>query len=38
VAPPRQVALALAKERKQMSLPEIGSHFGGRDPTNGLHA
>ncbi|MBS0320374.1 MAG: chromosomal replication initiator protein DnaA, partial [Proteobacteria bacterium] len=33
VARPRQVAMALAKELTQLSLPEIGSHFGGRDHT-----
>ena len=31
VARPRQVAMALAKELTQLSLPEIGSNFGGRD-------
>jgi chromosomal replication initiator protein len=38
VARPRQVAMALAKELTQMSLPEIGSNFGGRDHTTVLHA
>ncbi len=38
VARPRQVAMALAKELTQLSLPEIGSHFGGRDHTTVLHA
>ncbi len=38
VARPRQVAMALAKELTQMSLPEIGGNFGGRDHTTVLHA
>ena len=38
IARPRQVAMALAKELTQLSLPEIGSHFGGRDHTTVLHA
>ena len=38
IARPRQVAMALAKELTQMSLPEIGSNFGGRDHTTVLHA
>jgi len=38
VARPRQVAMALAKELTQLSLPEIGSNFGGRDHTTVLHA
>jgi chromosomal replication initiator protein len=38
VARPRQVAMALAKELTQMSLPEIGNNFGGRDHTTVLHA
>jgi chromosomal replication initiator protein len=37
-ARPRQVAMALAKELTQLSLPEIGSNFGGRDHTTVLHA
>ena len=32
------VAMALAKELTQLSLPEIGSNFGGRDHTTVLHA
>jgi len=38
VARPRQVAMALAKELTQMSLPEIGEAFGNRDHTTVLHA
>ena len=38
VARPRQVAMALAKELTQLSLPEIGHNFGGRDHTTVLHA
>jgi chromosomal replication initiator protein len=38
VARPRQVAMALAKDLTQMSLPEIGEAFGNRDHTTVLHA
>ncbi len=38
VARPRQVAMALAKELTNHSLPEIGEAFGGRDHTTVLHA
>jgi chromosomal replication initiator protein len=38
VARPRQVAMALAKELTNHSLPEIGEGFGGRDHTTVLHA
>src|SRR5262245_42605646 len=38
VARPRQIAMALAKELTQMSLPDIGDAFGGRDHTTVLHA
>jgi chromosomal replication initiator protein len=38
VARPRQMAMALAKELTQMSLPDIGDAFGGRDHTTVLHA
>ena len=38
VARPRQVAMALAKELTEHSLPEIGEAFGGRDHTTVLHA
>ncbi len=35
---PRQIAMALAKELTNHSLPEIGEFFGGRDHTTVLHA
>ncbi|BAP89928.1 chromosomal replication initiation protein [Burkholderiales bacterium GJ-E10] len=38
IAMPRQVAMYLAKEMTQKSLPEIGDLFGGRDHTTVLHA
>ena len=38
VARPRQVAMSLAKELTNHSLPEIGDAFGGRDHTTALHA
>ncbi|MFZ5605126.1 MAG: chromosomal replication initiator protein DnaA [Pseudomonadota bacterium] len=38
VARPRQIAMALAKELTNHSLPEIGEAFGGRDHTTVLHA
>lgn len=38
VARPRQVAMSLAKELTNHSLPEIGDAFGGRDHTTVLHA
>jgi chromosomal replication initiator protein len=38
VARPRQVAMALAKELTNHSLPEIGTAFGGRDHTTVIHA
>jgi len=37
LARPRQVAMALAKELTEHSLPEIGDGFGGRDHTTVLH-
>ena len=38
VARPRQLAMALAKELTNHSLPEIGESFGGRDHTTVIHA
>lgn len=38
VARPRQMAMALAKELTNHSLPEVGDAFGGRDHTTVLHA
>ena len=38
IARPRQVAMALAKELTNHSLPEIGDAFNGRDHTTVLHA
>jgi len=38
IARPRQVAMALAKELTNMSLPDIGDAFGGRDHTTVIHA
>ncbi len=38
IARPRQIAMALAKELTNHSLPEIGESFGGRDHTTVLHA
>jgi chromosomal replication initiator protein len=35
---PRQMAMALTKELTDLSLPEIGEAFGGRDHTTVLHA
>ena len=35
---PRQIAMSLAKELTNHSLPEIGDAFGGRDHTTVLHA
>lgn len=35
---PRQMAMALAKELTNHSLPEIGDNFGGRDHTTVIHA
>ncbi|HLP98156.1 MAG TPA: chromosomal replication initiator protein DnaA [Sideroxyarcus sp.] len=38
IARPRQVAMTLARELTQLSLPEIGNAFGGRDHSTVLHA
>ncbi len=38
IAWPRQVAMYLARELTDDSLPAIGRHFGGRDHTTVLHA
>jgi chromosomal replication initiator protein len=38
IARPRQIAMYLAKDMTQKSLPEIGDLFGGRDHTTVLHA
>ncbi|NKB36298.1 MAG: chromosomal replication initiator protein DnaA [Gammaproteobacteria bacterium] len=38
IARPRQIAMTLAKEFTNHSLPEIGDAFGGRDHTTVIHA
>jgi chromosomal replication initiator protein len=38
IARPRQIAMYLARELTQTSLPDIGASFGGRDHTTVLHA
>jgi len=38
IARPRQLAMSFAKEFTNMSLPQIGDRFGGRDHTTVLHA
>jgi chromosomal replication initiator protein len=38
LARPRQIAMTLARELTQFSLPEIGQAFGGRDHTTVMHA
>ena len=38
IARPRQIAMSLAKELTNLSLPDIGDSFGGRDHTTVLYA
>lgn len=38
IARPRQMAMSFAKEYTNMSLPQIGDRFGGRDHTTVMHA
>lgn len=38
IARPRQIAMALARELTNLSLPEIGRAFGGRDHSTVVHA
>lgn len=38
IARPRQIAMYLARDLTQLSLPEIGNAFGGRDHSTVLHA
>ncbi len=38
IAYPRQIAMYLARQLTDFSLPEIGDQFGGRDHTTVIHA
>ena len=38
IAYPRQIAMYLARQLTDYSLPEIGEYFGGRDHTTVMHA
>lgn len=38
IAYPRQIAMFLSRDLTNLSLPEIGGYFGGRDHTTVLHA
>ncbi len=38
IAEPRQVCMYLARQRTELSLEEIGAHFGGRDHTTVMHS
>jgi len=38
IARPRQLAMSLSKELTDLSLPDIGQAFGGRDHTTVMHA
>lgn len=38
IARPRQIAMSIAKELTNLSLPDIGDAFGGRDHTTVIHA
>jgi chromosomal replication initiator protein len=38
VALPRQIAMYLAKQMTDASLPEIGRHFGGKHHTTVMHS